>query len=338
MLVQAVACSPREGGDAAIDGGLRLMTTDPADVAPAHLVGHPGADEVYYPIFDRIYIGRECVGVDESRRIVLDDAKVSRNHCEIHLDLVGDKAYLVDLSTNGTWINGDRATRGSPTQIRPGHHVAVGDHVFEFRSHRFAAPIASNAGLTRAAMKLADMVLVVGDVVGFSTISQATDAIVIARNVQRLWSELAELLGKYRGTLNHYAGDAMYAVWDPARIPGAIEQAVDFALESDRQLHVINSELELRDSDHQPINMGWSVVLGKVAVTSMTRNDAVIGDATNVAFRLSGLAGRDGRANVIVTRTVYDVVCSKYDFGPPEEADTKGRSGTVTIYPVYGRL
>jgi class 3 adenylate cyclase len=41
----------------------------------------------------------------------------------------------------------------------------------------------------------------------------------------------------------------------------------------------------------------------------MTRSaDAVIGDATNVAFRLAGLAGRHGRQAVMVTSTVHRAV------------------------------
>ena len=43
-------------------------------------------------------------------------------------------------------------------------------------------------------------------------------------------------------------------------------------------------------------SMGWGVVQGMAALAAMTRSvEAVIGDATNVAFRLAGLAGRDGR-------------------------------------------
>jgi class 3 adenylate cyclase len=314
------------------------VTSHRPDLVPAYLVSDPGPDEVRYPVVDRMYIGRECVGIDESRRIVIDDPQVSRNHCEIHLDLDRDRAWVVDLSRNGTWINGDRVTRASPTPIRPGDTVAIADHVFEFQSNRFAAPFGvTKESVTMVRLNVTNMVMVVGDIVGFSTISQATDPIVVARSVQRLWDELADLLRKHRGILNHYAGDAIYAVWDPSRVPNAVEHAADFALEADRHVHLINSALELRDRDGRPITMGWSVVLGQAAVTSMTRNDAVIGDATNLAFRLSGIAGRDGRASVIMTSTARGVVGETYRFGPPEEVNTKGRSGTVLIYPVFGR-
>jgi class 3 adenylate cyclase len=70
----------------------------------------------------------------------------------------------------------------------------------------------------------------------------------------------------------------------------------------------------------------------------MTRSaDAVIGDATNVAFRLASLAGRDGRAPVFVTSTVQPVVASQFTWGPSETVEIKGRYGTATIFPVIAR-
>jgi len=63
----------------------------------------------------------------------------------------------------------------------------------------------------------------------------------------------------------------------------------------------------------------------------------VIGDATNVAFRLAGLAGRDGRAPVVVTSTVQPVVASQFIWGPSETVEIKGRQGKATIFPVIAR-
>jgi adenylate cyclase len=40
----------------------------------------------------------------------------------------------------------------------------------------------------------------------------------------------------------------------------------------------------------------------------------VLGDATNVAFRLSGLAGRDGRPDVLVTDAVHRATAASFAF------------------------
>ena len=84
--------------------------------------------------------------------------------------------------------------------------------------------------------------------------------------------------------------------------------------------------------------MGWGVVVGRVALAAMTRSvEAVIGDSTNVAFRLAGLAGRQGRASVMVTSGVRRTVESHFTWGEGEEVELKGRSGKETVFPVLGR-
>jgi adenylate cyclase len=60
----------------------------------------------------------------------------------------------------------------------------------------------------------------------------------------------------------------------------------------------------------------------------------VLGDATNVAFRISGLAGRDGRSDVMATKSIYDLTAHQFQFGPPEDVQVKGRTITETLYPL----
>ncbi|BCI92320.1 hypothetical protein NIIDMKKI_75260 [Mycobacterium kansasii] len=67
-------------------------------------------------------------------------------------------------------------------------------------------------------------------------------------------------------------------------------------------------------------------------------SEAIVGDSTNVAFRLSGIAGRAGRAPVMVTDVVHDAVESQYVWGDPEEVAIKGRHGKQIVYPVLKRL
>jgi adenylate cyclase len=84
--------------------------------------------------------------------------------------------------------------------------------------------------------------------------------------------------------------------------------------------------------------MGWGVVQGKAALAAMTRStDAVIGDATNVAFRLAGLAGRHGRAAVMVTSSVRRAVAAQFTWGESELVEIKGRRGMETVFAVSAR-
>jgi adenylate cyclase len=244
---------------------------------------------------------------------------------------------VIDTSTNGTSLNRVRLERAVPLPVRPGDEIRIGDVSLTFRSQRFTAlPVAVRR--TKARIGRAAMVMVVGDIVNYSTISQVTDEQVMARSLHTLWHQLGGVLATYHGTLSHYAGDALFAIWELGRFPDAAELAIDFALAANRLVEELAPELPLRGPDGSPIHMGWGVVQGMAALAAMTRSvDAVIGDATNVAFRLAGLAGRQGRAAVMVTSAVHRVVAPKFAWAQSESVEIKGRRGTETVFPVIAR-
>lgn len=182
------------------------------------------------------------------------------------------------------------------------------------------------------------MVIVVGDIVNYSTMSQITDEQVIAHGLHTLWHAVGGILQAHDGTLNHYAGDAIFAIWEASRFKDAADRAIDFALAANQVVDELAPKLPLRSPDGSPIRMGWGVVQGMVALAAMTRSvEAVIGDSTNVAFRLAGLAGRQGRASVMVTSGVRRLVESHFQWGEGEQVELKGRSGTEMVFPAIRR-
>ncbi|TLH66734.1 adenylate/guanylate cyclase domain-containing protein [Mycolicibacterium aubagnense] len=287
------------------------------------------------PIFGQLFVGRECAGITPARRMVVDDPQISRNHLEVRLDAETTRAFVIDTSTNGTRINGMRLERAVPMPIKSGDVICLGDLTLRFDSARFTGSSYADPGLTRARIDLTPMVMVVGDIVNYSTLSEVTDPAVIASGLNVLWGDLSAILRAHRGTLNHYAGDALYAVWEPSAVPDAVALAITFALVANERVGVLGPALPLRNPDGSPIQMGWAIVQGEAALSAMTRSvEAVIGDSTNVAFRLSGLAGRDGRAAVMVTAAVQHAVRDRFAWGPPEQLLLKGRQGLETVYPV----
>jgi adenylate cyclase len=304
----------------------------------AHLIMRAEDGAHIVPIFDQLFVGRECPGIAEQRRLVIDDPGISRNHLEIRLDSAKDKAFIIDISTNGTLLNGARLERAVLVPIRPNDQIRIGDVTLRFRSDRFNAvgETATDFTLTRITEEI--MVMVVGDITNYSTISEVTDNRVIAESLNYLWHELRRVLRAHRGTLNHYAGDALYAVWALRTLPDANELAIDFALAANQKVEEFAPRLPLREPDGSPIRMGWAVVQGRAAIAAMTRSvEAVIGDATNVAFRLAGIAGRGGRAAVMTTDAVHAVTEAKYVWGRPEQVAIKGRTGMQTAFPVLAR-
>lgn len=304
---------------------------------PARLiVTRDGAEAGWTPVYDWVAVGRECAGVDERHRLLIDDPAISRTHLQLRLDLDLDEAWLTDHSTNGTRLNGQRIERSIPVRIKPGDRVRLGQAELEFQSWRFTAaegtgePGVGRDRKTAREITVSEMVMVVGDIVGFSTIAENTHDRVLLENIDRLYAELRQILARHRGTLSNYVGDAFFATWDAEAVPAPARAAVAFAVEAAETVPRVAAGLDLRDPGGGPLRMGWGVALGLAAVSQLTEMlVTVLGDATNVAFRLSGIAGRDGQPDVLVTAAVHRATADAFAFTEPSAIQVKGRSQAV---------
>ncbi len=307
-----------------------------ANDVTAVLVVDPGSDhERTVVVADRLVVGRECSGVDDAHRLLIDDETVSRHHLEIRLNRSEDRAAVIDLSTNGTRVNGIRIERAIPAPLRPGDRLVVGSTHLEFRSDHFQNSGRTDRGRTSRAVSTTSMALVVGDIVGYSTISEQSDSTVILDALESLWEGLRALLVEHRGTLNAYAGDALFAVWEAEPTGEGVARAVEFARAANRHVVEHAPTLTLRNLDGTPLRMGWAVVLGPVAVSTLTQaQPAVIGDTTNLAFRLSGVAARDGFPDIVVTDAVLAALGEEYACHGPYTVQVKGRSGSVELFGI----
>jgi adenylate cyclase len=320
-----------------------------AEPIPATLVVAPDTpDERSTPLYDWLIVGRECAGIDDRHRLLVDDLTISRKHLELRLDLDLDQAWLTDHSTNGTRLNGKRIERSVPIRIKPGDRMRVGVVELQFRSRRFAGTDETGAMTTSTELKtirhvtVADMLMVVGDVLSFSTIAEAADDRVLLESIDRLFAVLRKILAKHHGTLSNYVGDAFFATWEAGESPEgqtpdaasaeAARAAVAFAVEAAETVPKVAAGLELRDPDGGPLRMGWGVAFGPAAVSLMTGlRVTVLGDTTNVAFRLSGIAGRDGWPDVLVTDPVRRAAAASFAFDPLPAITVKGRRKPVEV-------
>jgi len=306
--------------------------------SPATLVVEPGTGhESAIPVRDWLVVGRECQGIEDARRLLVDDETVSRHHLEIRLDPADDRAVLIDLSTNGTRVNGVRVERAVPVPLVAGDDIQVGDTHLEFRSERFRTAGRTDRRRTTRYVSTTTMALVVGDIVGYSTVSEHTESSVILDALEALYTGLRRLLVEHHGTLNAYAGDAIFAVWDAEPAAVGVEPALAFARAAHRHVLETAPQLGLRSDDGSPLRMGWAIVLGPVAVSTLTQaQPAVIGDTTNLAFRLSGVAAREGYPDVVVTEAVRNALGDRHDFDGPYTVRVKGRRAEVPIFGIRG--
>jgi adenylate cyclase len=295
---------------------------------------NPGADdEREVPIHDVLVVGREAT-VETSRQLLVDSPTVSRRHLEIRLDTDKDVAYIFDTSTNGTRVNGQTLERAKDVRLLPGDRITVGPVELEFRAERFGG-LATEAtrNSTLKEVRRSRLVMVAGDILGYSTIAQYTDEDVLMTSVDTIYRRLCELLDQHGGVLNNYVGDAFFAIWNADESRGAPGLAMDFTVAAVRLVQEISPTLPLRTPGGDPVQMGWGVEMGMAAVGTFTgRHVVVLGDATNVAFRLSSLAARMGRAEILVTSRVEAELRDRFQFSSPEDLPVKGRSGTEQVF------
>jgi class 3 adenylate cyclase len=306
----------------------------------AYVVVDPGSpDEATRPLLDRLFVGRECAGVDDAHRILMgDDLAISRNHLEIRVDPELSQAVVVDTSSNGVRVNGIRIERAVGVRLNNGDQIQVGGHVLEFRGGAVTPQKPESAG-QRSTVSVATpmtMAMIVGDLINFSTVSEQADQQVLVRDVHVLYTKLRELLAQHKGTLVDYVGDAFFASWELDVDPAAATNALRFALEADTLVTECTAGFELRNVDGTALRMGWGATMGPVVMQLMPGSVVmVLGDAVNLGFRISSIAGREGRPKILATELVRQAADGRFSFGEPENVTVKGRVGIETIYGVF---
>jgi len=93
-----------------------------------------------------LFIGRECAGVPESQRLILDDPAVSRLHLELRVDPASGRVQAVDHSRNGTMLNGAEMPTGAAIVLLDGDTLRVGVTTLMLRSEGSVPAVTPTAG------------------------------------------------------------------------------------------------------------------------------------------------------------------------------------------------
>jgi adenylate cyclase len=302
------------------------------------IIARRAGDVSTISVTDRLFVGRECLGVDDDHRLIIrGDRAISRNHLEIRIDPRTGASSIVDTSSNGTRLNGVRIERASPIPIRSGDLIALGDAELEvcIVGQGVLGAVAPGIETSTAAVGSgAIMAMVVGDIINFSTVSQDADPTLIARVAEQLYGELRRALAHHHGTLANYVGDAFFAVWESGDDEVAAASAVEYAVSAANLVKKLSPSLPLSYDDGEPLRMGWGVSFGDASIRLLPGSlITVLGDVANVAFRLASVAGRHGRPPILVTRVVGELLSERELCGPFEES-LKGRAGTEIVFGI----
>jgi class 3 adenylate cyclase/tetratricopeptide (TPR) repeat protein len=130
------------------------------------------------------------------------------------------------------------------------------------------------------------------DLTGYTSMSEKLDPEEVKEITSRVFGEISNIVGKYDGFIEKYAGDAVMAIFG---VPKAHEDDPIRAVKAAREIHelvdAISPDVENKIGQHISMHTGINtglVVTGEVDLERGTHG--IAGDTINVASRLSNLA------------------------------------------------
>jgi adenylate cyclase len=292
-------------------------------------------------IIDKIFIGRSCKGVDPQKRILVLNAQVSRDHAVISRR--GKALKIKDMSKNGTWINGIRLAAGSSCNLADQDVITLGGVSFQVFASTDVTVARDRAILTDGTMVTPTEVVVtnvVADVRKFSAFSQAQASSDVYALMKEIFDAFNAVVYKFKGTIKDYAGDAVYAFWDHHAEP-IKKQAVlacQAAIEQTQTIDQIRAKLSGKNIAANNLQMGWGITTGKVTLShygSRATDLALVGDCTNLAFRLSGMANKELSEKIVICSQTADLVRDELVLKDLGSFSIKGRKGKEHVFALH---
>jgi adenylate cyclase len=289
-------------------------------------------------IVDKIFIGRSCKGVDPQKRILVRTAQVSRDHAVISRR--GKELKIKDMSKNGTWINGIRLAAGSSCNLADQDVIRLGGVSFQVFASKDVTVVRDQAILTDGTMVTPTEVVVtnvVADVREFSAFSQAHASSDVYALMKEIFDAFNTIIYKFKGTIKDYAGDAVYAFWDH-HVEPIKKQAVlacQAAIEQTQTIDQIRANLSGKNIAADNLQMGWGITTGKVTLShygSRATDLALVGDCTNLAFRLSGMANKDLSEKIVICSQTAELVRDELVLKDLGAVSIRGRKGKEHVF------
>ncbi|HET7374301.1 MAG TPA: adenylate/guanylate cyclase domain-containing protein [Gemmatimonadaceae bacterium] len=295
-------------------------------------------------VLDKAFVGRTCAGVDPSRAIVLNDPNVSRDHLVIVRTAHG--TTVRDMSRNGTWVNGVRMTQGAERPLENGDVIRLGqvELTVTIDSPQDAELAEDDADQTMTSWTTVSPVYqhvtnLVADLRGFTSLSETIGSEQMYAVMNSVFKTFSDLVVAHRGTIKDYAGDAIYAFWEHGLLPNPEKArlACTAALAQLDALPQIAAQLAVSIPEASQLRVGWGVTTGMVTVSqygSRAADLAVLGDSTNLAFRISGLANKDLPAPIVLDEQTKALIDGGYQLASLGQHAIKGKREPVPLYGI----
>lgn len=203
--------------------------------------------------------------------------------------------------------------------------------VSRYVSPEVAEEILKNPDLLQLGGRRQHITVLFADIKGFTAMSEAMAPEAVVEVLNDYFTEMVDLVFRYRGTLDKFVGDALMAVFGvPVPLPQAATRAVECALAMQRHL------VRMQEEGRTPIrgvrigiNTGEAIV-GNIG--SQRRMDfTVVGDVVNVAARLQELAKELG-ADTLISAATFQELDGKFNLVPENAVVLRGRQESTLLY------
>lgn len=288
---------------------------------------------------DRVFVGRCCKGVETSKQILIKEPHVSRDHAVI--TRAGSIVTISDMSRNGTYLNGIRMAAGSTMPLKPQDIVRIGETEIQMVLTSAATLHGISHDEAEATFIAPNKIYVtnlVADVRGFTGMTEMLDSQVITHLLRNVFKKFGDIIQSHSGTLSDFAGDAVYAFWEHSLGPDP--QKVLLACQAARKQEQILETIR-GDIDRYPelkkikLRLGWGITTGKVTMSHYTERSsdlALVGDATNIAFRLSCMANKDVPASILLCSNTAKLIQHNLPVKLLGSFPIRGRKGCEDVY------
>jgi len=289
-------------------------------------------------IVDKIFIGRSCKGVDPQKRILVQDAQVSRDHAVISRR--AEHLQITDRSKNGIWVNDTRLAAGASSKLVDGDTISLGEFSLRVFCPENVTHVTDPAILTDGTRVTPTEIMVtnvVADVREFTTFSQAHASSDVYTVMKEIFDTFSAIVYNYKGTIKDYAGDAVYAFWGHAAEPIS-KQAVlacQAAIQQTQTINEIRSKLGGQNIAADNLQMGWGITTGSVTMShygSRAADLALVGDCTNLAFRLSGIANKELSEKIVICSQTAELIRNDLKIKDLGTVAIKGRTGKEHVF------
>ena len=289
-------------------------------------------------IVDKIFIGRSWRGVDPQKRILVLNEDVSREHAVVSRS--AERLKITDMSINGTWVNGIRLAAGASRDLVDGDIISLSGLSLRVHYPEDIYGIKDKTASIKSTILTPKELLVtnvVVDIREFTTFSQAHSSSEVYVLMKEIIDIFSAIVYKFKGTIKDYAGDAVYAFWTHDTQP-VTEQAVlacQAAIKQAQTVKEIQAKLAAKNIAVDDLQMGWGITTGTVTMShygSRAADLALVGDCTNLAFRLSGIANKEFSEKIVICSQTADLVYNNLGLKDLGKVPIRGRKGLEHLF------